>query len=79
METYTATAQDGSKHTRNSEKPVAYAIVGTWGKPGEAHGVYGWHTTLQLAQNKLAITKKPVLQQRYPNAVWEIVKVEVAA
>lgn len=78
MQTYTVTAQDGSTHTRNSEKPVAYAIVGTWGRPGGTYGVRGWHTTLELARKKMSIGDKPHMKERYPNAQWEIVKVSVA-
>jgi hypothetical protein len=78
MNTYTVIAQDGSKHTRSSEKPVAYAVVGTWGEPNERYGVMGWHTTRELAIKKMMISKKPIMQQRYPNSIWEIVDVEAA-
>jgi hypothetical protein len=71
------TLADGTTQTRASAKAATHAVVGKW-EPGDALGVVGWHGSLKLAQAKLDWCNQPILRERYPNAIWEIVEVESA-
>jgi hypothetical protein len=82
MTTYIATAQDGSKITRKSDRVYTHAVVGTWdSKEENAHyGYLGFCGSLALAEKLLASKdRKPYVIETYPNRDFVIVEVEVAA
>ena len=50
---YQAIAQDGSIHTRKSNRVYTHAVVGTW-NDGRGYGVMGWSGRRDLAEKVLA-------------------------
>ena len=71
---YMATAQDGSIHTRKSNRVYTHAVVGTW-NDGRGYGVMGWSSRLDLAQKVLATWNK-IADRLHMDGDFTIVEVE---
>lgn len=71
---YKAVAQDGSIHTRKSNRIYTHAVVGTW-NDGRGHGVMGWSSRLDLAE-KVLVTWNKIADQLHMDGEFTIVTVE---
>lgn len=72
---YQVTAQDGSIHTRKSDRIYTHAVVGTW-NDGRGYGVMGWSGRLDLAEKVLASWNK-INKENQRNGQFAIVEVQV--